>query len=300
MPITATYLAKGYEHLNGKLEVPNLEGGYFYPLSPNEKANVLGAPPYHFCGEEIVFAYQADPEEVKKFLPYPFEPSVENPGGCVLHINSYVSKTAEDDALLYELPERCNYTETYLECRCRFQGKETKIYVYFWVDKDFSMLRGWLQASPKKFGETHVTFEKRHLFDMNPYFPQFGEGFEIGGVCSAHQEKVVTAYCKLDKQIKAEEMHPDVLMGTHGLFIYPDFKMGYTGRSINKVIHCVTDTWYGDVWKCKEPKIEYFKSIVEEHDLLKPISIDAAYYYTLGFTIYGHVVDYDVNEDNKK
>ena len=295
MAITAEYLAKGYEQLNGKLDIPNLEGGYSYPLSPTGQGNVLGAPPYHFCGEEMNIVYQADPEAVARFLPAPLEPSLENPGGVVLHMNSYISRIREDNLLL-ELPERCNYNETYLECRCRYQGKETKTYLYFWVDKDFSLLRGWLLGSPKKFGETHVSFEKRHMFELNPHFPQFDKGFEMGGVCSAHMEKLIYASCKLDKRIKAEELHPDILMPTNNRFIYPDIQIGYQGRAVDKMIHGVIDTWYGDVWQCSDPKIEFFDSVVEEHQLLRPVSIEASYFYQLGFTVYGHVVDRDLNE----
>ena len=297
MPIQSTYLAKGFENLHGKLNVPGLPGGYSYPLSPTGKCNVLAAPPYHFAGEEMNIVYQAEPQAVRAFLPYPFEPSLERPGECVLHMNSYVSRIAED-TLLVDLPERCNYNETYLECCCRFQGKETKTYLNFWVNKDFSMLRGWLTGSQKKFGETEVTFEKCHLFDLNPYLPQVGSGFEIGGMCSAHMEKVVYARCALDKRITAEELHPTIMMGTNNLLIYPDFQMGYKGRAVNKVIHSVCDTWYGDVWQCKDAAIEYFDSVCEEHSLLKPVRIDASYYYKLGFTIYGHVVDCDLNRES--
>ena len=86
--IKATYLAvDGYDNLNGKLDTADLFGGYSYPLTPTGRGNVLGQPPYHFCGEEMVIVYQADPEQVAKFLPPPLEPSLENPGGCVIHFN---------------------------------------------------------------------------------------------------------------------------------------------------------------------------------------------------------------------
>jgi hypothetical protein len=297
-PIRAEYLAEGYD-LKGKMETPKLQGGYSYPLTPSGKGNVLGEPPYHFCGEELVVVYQADPEAVKQFLPYPFEPSLENPGGCVIHFNSYESIVERDKELLYELPDQCLFTEAYIEVRCRFKGKETKIYSYFWVNKDYSLLRGWIMGAPKKIGVVHTSFEKHHMNDLNPHFPQFGEGFKIGAICSAHMEKLIHSVATLDKPIHPDDMHPDVLIPTHNILHYPDLKMGYKGPLVHKVIHGVMDTWYGDCWECTDIKLDFFDSVAEEHQLLKPVEITASYFTPLGFTIYGHVVDYDFNEENK-
>ena len=296
--IKATYLAvDGYDNLNGKLDTADLFGGYSYPLTPTGRGNVLGQPPYHFCGEEMVIVYQADPEQVAKFLPPPLEPSLENPGGCVIHFNSYESIVQRDADLLHELPERCNFTEAYIEVRCRFRGKESKVYVYFWVNKDYSLSRGWIMGAPKKIGEVSLSFEKHHLNGLNPYFPQFEKGFTLGGICSAHMEKLIHGTCKLDKRIDPKDMHKDILMPTNNYLLYPDIQMGYKGRCVSKIIHNVIDTWYGDVWECSDAKLDFFESVAEEHTLLKPVSITSAYYCPLGFTIYGHVVDYDANEE---
>ncbi len=295
-PIRAEYLAEGF-NLKGKVDAAKLPGGYSYPLTPNGNGNVLGEPPYHFCGEEMVIVYKADPEEVKKFLPYPLEPSIENPGGCVIHFNSYESVVERDVNLLRDLPDRCLFTEAYIEVRCRFKGKESKIYVYFWVDKDYSLLRGWIFGAPKKIGEVRTSFEKHHMNELNPYFPKFDKGFEIGAVCSAHMEKLIFGSCKLDKRIEPSQMHKDIFIPTNNLILFPDVQMGYQGRSVNKIAHNVMDTWYGDVWECSDAKLDFFESVAEEHTLLKPIEITASYFCPLGFTMYGHIVDYDSNKE---
>ena len=275
---------------NGKLDVPSLPGGFTYPLTPTGKGNLIPAPPYHFCSSEMVIRYQADPEEVKRFIPWPLEPSRTNPGGCILHLASYVSRNG-DDTLLVDLPERCNYAECYLEIRATYRGQEVKHFAYYWVDKDYSIIRGMILGLPKKGGQISTTFEKIHLFKLNPHFPQFGENFRMGGVCSAHMEKLITASISLDRQIKPEEMDPEMRLPCRNLVCYPDAKLGYQDRAFKRIGHTCMDVWYGDVWRGKEEKVEFFPSPVEEHDLLKPVRITDSYYMDYAFTTYGGIVD---------
>ena len=92
-------------------------------------------------------------------------------------------------------------------------------------------------------------------------------------------------------------MHKDIFIPTNNLILFPDVQMGYKGRSVNKIAHNVMDTWYGDVWECSDAKLDFFESVAEEHTLLKPIEITASYFCPLGFTMYGHIVDYDSNKE---
>ncbi len=266
-----------------------LPGGYSYPLTPSGKGNLLCAPPWHFAASEMVIRYQADPEMVRQFLPYPLEPSRTNPGGCILHMCSYVSRNENADHLV-DMPMLCNYNETYLEIRGNYRGEECKHFAYYWVDRDYSILRGWVDGLPKKYGETSCTFEKIHLFQLNPHFPQFGEGFRMGAVCSAHMEKMMAGSIALDRKIDPDEMDPEMRLPCRNLMMYPDGKVGYDRRAVARITHTCMDVWYGDVWKGKDEALEFFPSVAEEHDLLKPISITDSYYMNYAFTTYGHIV----------
>ena len=270
-----------------------LPGGYSYPLTPTGKGNLLCAPPWHFVASEMVIRYQADPEQVKRFLPAPLEPSKTNPGGCILHMCSYVSRNENADHLV-DLPELCNYTETYLEIRGNYRGTECKHFAYYWVDRDYSILRGWVAGLPKKFGNTSCTFEKIHLFQLNPHFPQFGENFRMVAVCSAHMEKLISGSIALDKKIDPDDIDPEMRLPCRNLMMYPDGKVGYTDRAVARITHTCMDVWYGDVWKGKDEELTYFPSVAEEHDLLKPLKIEDSYYMNYAFTTYGHLVDEDL------
>ena len=47
------------------------------------------------CGDPVQVC--PDPEMVRQFLPYPLEASKVNPGGCILHMCSYVSRNENAD-----------------------------------------------------------------------------------------------------------------------------------------------------------------------------------------------------------
>lgn len=276
-------------------ETANLPGGFSYPLTPTGKGNVLCAPPWHFACSEMVIRYQANPNEVKRFLPYPLEPSKTNPGGCILHMCSYVSLNEKDNHMV-DLPERCNYTETYLEIRANYRGQECKHFAYYWVDKDYSILRGWLAGLPKKHGETSCTFEKIHLFKLNPHFPQFGNGLRIGAVCGAHMEKMISGSIVLDEKIDPDTMDPEMRLPCRNRFMYPDGMVGAQERAVERITHTCMDVWYGDVWRGKDETLEFYPSVAEEHDLLKPVSVTESYYMDYAFTTYGHLVDEDLSK----
>jgi len=55
---------------------PELKG-FCLPLSPEGKAQLVGPPPWHFSMDLMAFNFKADPEEVKKYLPLPYELSSE-------------------------------------------------------------------------------------------------------------------------------------------------------------------------------------------------------------------------------
>lgn len=268
----------------------DLPGGFSYPFTPTGKGNLLPKPPYHFGASEMVIRYQADPDQVARFIPYPLEPSKTNPGGCILHVCSYLSINENKDVFA-ELPEQSNYNECYLEIRANYRGLECKVFSYYWVDKDYSTLRGCILGLPKKGGQISTNFEKLNLLKLNPHFPQFGEGFKMGGVVSAHMEKLVSAGITIDKKIDADDMDPEMRMPCRNLIAYPDAQMGYQDRAFARIGHTCMDCWYGDVWKGKDERITYFPSVIEEHDLLKPVSITESYYMEYAFTTYGGVVD---------
>ncbi len=56
--------------------------GYSLPLSPEGRAIVVPAPPWHYVGDFLVIEYWAEPDAVAAVLPPGLEPFADDPGRC--------------------------------------------------------------------------------------------------------------------------------------------------------------------------------------------------------------------------
>ena len=56
--------------------------GYSLPLSPEGRAIVIPAPPWHYVGDFLVIEYWAEPDAVAAVLPPGLEPFADDPGRC--------------------------------------------------------------------------------------------------------------------------------------------------------------------------------------------------------------------------
>ena len=144
--------------------------GFSVPLSPEGRASLTPAPPWHYAGELLVVDFAADPAAVKAVLPPHLEPDPYDPGGCVAFFVAwqFASESGEE----YLDPARSQYNEFILLVNALYrrpgavgeaaggarQGAgEAVSACYIYVDKDTSMARGWIQGWPKKYGEVHTT-----------------------------------------------------------------------------------------------------------------------------------------------
>ncbi len=62
----------------------------------------------------------------------------------------------DDGAELLD-PVRAQYREAFVVVRCRYRDQLFSRCLFIWVDKDFALVRGYLQGYPKKLGSIHQT-----------------------------------------------------------------------------------------------------------------------------------------------
>ena len=98
--------------------------GFSHPISPEGKTQLVGSPPWHYSAAIMGINYKANPKEIKKLLPEPYELSQNEPGGVTIWFVDWLSVWEEDKDLICKNPERTQYKECLLAIRCRFKGKE--------------------------------------------------------------------------------------------------------------------------------------------------------------------------------
>jgi acetoacetate decarboxylase len=129
--------------------------GFLTPRSPEGRASIVPAPPWHYSGDVLTIEYRTDPDRVAALLPGGIEPAEEDPGAVALVWADWQSMSEGGQELLD--PIRSQYKECFAVVRCRYDGETYSRCVFIWVDKDFALARGWHQGYPKKLGSIWMT-----------------------------------------------------------------------------------------------------------------------------------------------
>lgn len=262
--------------------------GYSVPLSPNGRAQVVGSIPWNFGVDLFAVHYRTNPDEVRKLLPEPLELSKEDPGGAYVWFGDWQGLWAGSHDMLAVNPERVQYQECLLGVRCSYKGVEGQRVVYIWVDKDFSMLRGWFMGFPKKLGKVCLGTTNRHLHELNPALKGVVPGMRYTSWCEAHGERLVTATIELKKKIGPPELPKPFGTDLYHTIHFPSSNVDtYQKPLVHQLVQTVSSCHkFGEIWECSG-EMTFNDSPLEEHWAIRPQEITGAYLIPVGFRIDG-------------
>ncbi|MCC7411421.1 MAG: acetoacetate decarboxylase family protein [Gammaproteobacteria bacterium] len=264
--------------------------GYSVPLSPNGRAQVVGGLPWNFGVDLFAVHYRADPREIAKLLPEPLEPSREEPDGAYVWFGDWQGLWSGHEGMLGVNPERCLYKECLIGVRCSYKGIEGQRVVYIWVNKDFSMQRGWFMGFPKKIGMVELGSQNRHLHDLNPAMRNIGVGAgqKYAAIAESHGERLVTAAITLKERITPDKLPKPFGTDLFHTIHFPGADVTNPDKPlVHQLIQTVSSNLkFGEIWSA-DGELEYHASIFEEHTAIGPKQITGAYLIPVGFTIEG-------------
>lgn len=131
--------------------------GLPFPRTASGRASLLPPLPWHYSGDLLTVEYRTDPSAIASLLPdgVSLAHDDEDPG-AVAFIWADWQSCGDDGTELLD-PVRSQYKEAFVVVRCRYGGELYSRCVFIWVDKDFALVRGYLQGYPKKLGSIHQT-----------------------------------------------------------------------------------------------------------------------------------------------
>lgn len=262
--------------------------GFSVPFSPHGKAQVVGRPPWNFGVDLFAIHYKTDPDEIKKLLPEPLEPSREEPDVAYVWFGDWQGIWQGWEDMLAVNPERVLYKECLLGVRCSYKGIEGQRVVYIWVDNDFTMLRGWFMGFPKKIGRVHLGTTNRHLHELNPALPGVKASAKYTSICESHGERLITGTIKLNKQITPAELPAPFGTDLYHTVHFPSADVESRDKPlVHQLIQTVSSNLtFGELW-AGEGEMTFHDSPLEEHYAIRPKEIIGAYLIPVGFTIEG-------------
>ncbi len=249
--------------------------GFLPPRTPEGRASIVPAPPWHYSGELLTIEYRAAPGAVARWLPDPIQPAGEDPDAVAVIFADWQSCSDTFEELLD--PVRSQYKECFMVVRCTYRGEPYSRCVNIWVDKDFALARGWHQGYPKKLGSIWMTRPVR----FGKAGPRLEPGGRFGASVSANDRRIVEARFTITGRSDSAGF-VNALPMLHNRY-FPSIVEG-ADPSMDELVTMKSFDWEGsEVWR-GDAEIELSDSPTEELASLSPTEMIGAYYRSVGVT----------------
>jgi acetoacetate decarboxylase len=250
--------------------------GYSLPRTRSGRSSLVAQPPWHYSGDFLVIEFRTDPEAARSFLPRALEPG-DDIGAAAAVFADWQSCSDGGDELVD--PIRSQYKEFYVVLACRLDGEPVTRCPLMWVDKGFSLARGWIQGFPKKPGSIWMTRE----VSVGKAGPRLEPGARFGATLAADDRRLAEATVTLTGP---SETGPTVnappLVNTRYLPPWEPsddpFEEHVRAGGYDREI---ADVWEGDA------TLTFFDSPVDELAALQPLEVGKGFRFSFGFSANG-------------
>jgi len=256
--------------------------GYSLPLSPLGRSSLVPAPPWHYVGDFLVIEYWADPAAVQEVLPQGMQPFADDPGRCAALFVDWQSCADAGDELMD--PVRGQYREFFLVVNAMLDGEHVTSCPYIWVDRDFALVRGWVQGFPKKLGSIHMT----RSFGLDCR----AEGRTFAGTLAANDRRLAYGTVRPDTVADAGPTHndPPLVNRRH-------FPRLAAGRHADPAVHELVrarsrDRSISDIRR-GPATLELYPAPNEEHTALQPVRMGDGFRFQFAYTVDDLVTERD-------
>ncbi len=254
--------------------------GYSSPRSPEGRASLVPAPPWHYVGTMLVIEYWADPAAAAAVLPASLRPHPDGGRAAAMFID-WQSCSAAGEELID--PARSQYKEFFVTVNALHGDRDEEVAYcpYIWVDRDFALARGWIQGFPKKLGSVWIT---RSFGLETAADPGVREGSRYGATCAANDRRLAEATVTLNAPSDTGPTHndPPIVNVRH-------FPRLASGRHDEPAVHELVrskgfDRTASEIWE-GEAALELFGAPNEEHTALAPVRIGKGFRFTVGYSV---------------
>jgi acetoacetate decarboxylase len=253
--------------------------GYSAPRSPEGRASLVPAPPWHYVGDFLVLEFWADPDAVAAILPEGIEPYPDDPGRAAALFVDWQSRSEQGNELLD--PSRSQYREFFLVVNGLLDGEHVTTCPYIWVDRDFALARGWMQGFPKKLGSIWIT----RTFGLDCRAdPGLRPGSAYGGTCAAYDRRLAEGTVTLERVSETGPTHNDP-----PLVNVRHFPRLAAGRHDDPAVHELVrarsrDRVASPIWEGRAT-LELHGAPHEEHAALAPVRMGKGFRFTFAYTV---------------
>jgi acetoacetate decarboxylase len=207
------------------------------------------------------------------------EPYPDDPGRAAALFVDWQSCTDGGGELVD--PARSQYKEFFLVVNAVLDGEHVTTCPYIWVDRDFALVRGWIQGFPKKLGSVWVT----------RYFPLDGlaspglrAGAVYGGTLAANDRRLAEGSTTLERVSSSGPTHndPPLVNVRH----FPRLAEGHHDEpAVHELVRARSrDRSISEIWE-GPATLSLFPAPNEEHTALAPLRMGKGFRFTFAYTV---------------
>lgn len=251
--------------------------GFTHFQTPSGKASIVDEGPFHWGIDYVTVYIKGEKETLQRLLPDGLR---IGDGSGIAYIGEFVSVSERNPESVYVDPAQTIYHEAAIGVACSHEGRPGLYFVFMWVDKDWSLIRGWLNGYPKKMAD-EIVMTKLH--PLNPLTGGVKVGSQLSGYAARHGGRVFTLNVKVNQRGSADDV---IRFGaTYGLRLFPATDPTQTHvRELVEISRSgfkVDDVWVGN------GELRLGSPPSEELGLLEPLEVKYGCIYRAGFTISG-------------
>jgi acetoacetate decarboxylase len=252
--------------------------GYSLPRSPEGRSSLVPAPPWHYVGDFFVIEFWAEPNAVAAVLPPGLEPHSDPGRSAALFIDW---QSCSDSGEELDDPVRSQYKEFFVVVNALLDGEPVTTCPYIWVDRDFALVRGWVQGFPKKLGSIHMT---RHFPLASNAGPALSAGGRFAGTLAANDRRLAFGAVTLERESADGPTHndPPLVNVRH----FPRLAAGHhDDPAVHELVRARSrDRTISPIWE-GSAELELHAAPGEELAALAPVRVGKGFRFTFAYTV---------------
>lgn len=158
--------------------------GFTPPFTPSGNSSLLPPPPWHYAGNILSLAFEADRHAAQSLLPDGFGAAT---GRAYGHFCDWQATT---DGSELQDPAYAQYKEFFVLIEAERNQAPALYCPFIYVDQDISLVRGLLQGWPKKLGSIWIT--RSYGLD-HPAAAPLKAGTKMGGTLAVKDRRLAEA-----------------------------------------------------------------------------------------------------------
>ncbi|QKQ99009.1 acetoacetate decarboxylase family protein [Metallosphaera tengchongensis] len=247
------------------------EPDFTLPLTKTGKSQTVFPPPWYY-GVTYIAAH-VKLAGVGNLIPEFFRADGE---GWV-YIAEFISTSEHNWDFMYKEPDLVQYMEAAIGLKVEYEGRNYLYFPFMWVDKDWALVRGWLDGYPKKLANIRMT----RLHPLLPKYNKVEPGLRLGGYATRGGGVMV----RMEVQLK--EKTDSLPLKDFGPLInirrYPT--RGDGEKDVYEVVSRQRDeSKYGEIWK-GDAKVTLEGYVNDELENVSVQQVYGGYYYPLYFRV---------------